>query len=87
VHVRVGELAGLEPELFKTAFETFRETRSCARAELALVAEAAEWRCKTCDAVVPRGEALTCPRCGGDARLARGGDVFLDRLELEVPDV
>lgn len=87
VHVRVGELAGVEPELFKTAFELLRETRSCRGAALVVVAVAAEWRCVACDAVLARGGILKCAACGGEARLMQGGDVFLDRLELEVPDV
>ncbi len=87
VHVRVGELAGVEPELFKTAFELLREARSCKGAALVVVAVPAEWRCRACDAALPRGGILECAACGGEARLAQGGDVFLDRLELEVPDV
>ena len=87
VHVRVGELAGVEPELFKTAFELLREQRSCRGAALEVVPEPAVWRCLACQAELPRGGILKCVACGGEARLAQGGDVFLDRLELEVPDV
>lgn len=87
VHLRVGELAGVEPELLRVAYETLREHRSCAEAPLQLVTEAAEWRCAGCGAELPRGGFLQCEACGGAAKLARGGEVFLDRLELEVPDV
>ena len=87
VHVRLGELAGVEPELFRLAFETLREGRACDGATLSIVHEPAEWRCRACDGAIARGAALQCPACGGAARLARGGDLFLDRLELEVPDV
>jgi hydrogenase nickel incorporation protein HypA/HybF len=87
VHVRVGELAGVEPELFKTAFEVLREARSCRGAALQVLAVPAEWHCIACDALLARGGILKCVACGGEARLTQGGDVFLDRLELEVPDV
>ncbi len=86
VHVRVGELAGVEPQLLKTAFENFRETRRCAEASIALVFEHASWVCGVCGSPMVRGELLQCS-CGGHAKLSKGGDVFLDRLEVEVPDV
>lgn len=86
VHVRVGELAGVEPKLLETAFETFREQRRCARASITLVYEEAAWTCARCGLPMARGELLQCS-CGGHARLSKGGDVFLDRLEVEVPDV
>jgi len=86
VFVRVGELAGVEPKLLETAFESYREMRQCAKASIELVFEEAMWTCASCSAPMARGELLQCP-CGGRARLAKGGDVFLDRLELEVPDV
>ncbi|MBL8718566.1 MAG: hydrogenase maturation nickel metallochaperone HypA [Myxococcales bacterium] len=87
VFVRVGELAGVEPELLRLAYDTLREGRSCASAAIELVSEPAEWQCRACALPIPRGEVLRCPRCEGEARLVRGGEVFLDRLELEVPDV
>ncbi|MBI2390878.1 MAG: hydrogenase maturation nickel metallochaperone HypA [Deltaproteobacteria bacterium] len=86
VHVRVGELAGVEPTLLRTAFEAFRESRGRPEAALALIEEPAEWACAKCGDAMARGAVLQCA-CGGAARLSRGGDVFLDRLELEVPDV
>ncbi len=87
VRLRVGELAGLEPELFRSAFEVTRGDRGHAAAELVIAFEAAVWACRACGAEVARGEALRCAACGGEARLARGGDMVLERIELEVPDV
>lgn len=86
VHVRVGELAGVEPKLLETAFETYREMRHCGKASITLSFEPASWACALCSAPMARGELLQCP-CGGHARLLKGGEVFLDRLEVEVPDV
>ncbi len=87
VRVRVGELAGLEPELFRTAFEVTRSDRCHPQAELELVYEAAVWTCVDCQAEVARGAELRCVVCGGQARLGKGADLILERLEVEVPDV
>lgn len=86
VYVRVGELAGVEPKLLSTAFETFRENRRCAQASLSVTFEPAAWKCAFCGNDMIRGELLQCS-CGGHAKLVKGGEVFLDRLEVEVPDV
>ncbi|MFO0746258.1 MAG: hydrogenase maturation nickel metallochaperone HypA [Myxococcota bacterium] len=86
VRMRVGALAGLEPELFRTAFETTRALRGHGAAELELVFEPALWRCRGCGEALAEGADLRCA-CGGEARLERGGDLVLERLELEEPDV
>ena len=88
LRVRVGELAGVEPELFRTAFEVIRGSRGHDdRAMLELVNEDAVWTCAACATRVPRGGVLRCETCGGAATLTGGGDIILDRIELEVPDV
>jgi hydrogenase nickel incorporation protein HypA/HybF len=86
VSVRVGELAGVDPELFRTAYETFRQGTICERAPLALRHVAATWSCPRCRRPVPRGAALACPDCKEPARLDDGGDALtLDGIDLEVP--
>jgi hydrogenase nickel incorporation protein HypA/HybF len=87
VRVRIGELAGVDPELFRTAFEGCRSDRGYRVAELTITVEKAVWLCDACGTSVPDGERLQCPSCDGPPRLAAGGDIVLDRLELEVPDV
>jgi hydrogenase nickel incorporation protein HypA/HybF len=87
ITVRIGELAGVDPELFRTAFEGCRTDRGYAAAELHVALEPAAWRCGACNTAVASGDLLRCPSCGGEARLAAGGDLLLDRLELEVIDV
>jgi hydrogenase nickel incorporation protein HypA/HybF len=84
--VRVGELSGVDPELFRTAYETFREGTLCAAAPLALTTVAATWSCPRCARALPRGAVLRCPACDVPARLDDGGDALtLDGIELEVP--
>jgi hydrogenase nickel incorporation protein HypA/HybF len=83
--VRVGELAGVDPELFQTAYDTFRAGTICAEVPLTLKQVAATWSCPKCLAVIPRGQALQCERCRSPARLDEGGDaLMLDGIDLEV---
>ena len=84
--VSVGELAGVDPELFRTAYDTFRAGTVCAAASLELRTVPARWACPGCARAIPRGEALTCPSCGLPARVDPGGDELrLQTVEMEVP--
>jgi len=89
LRVRIGELAGVEPALFDTAFAGCRAERGYAAAELVVIGEAAVWRCRRCATDLATGQALRCGACGddGDVALVAGDALFLDRVELEVPDV
>lgn len=84
VRVRIGELSGVEVDLLRTAYETFRERSICAAAELEVVPVAARWVCRGCGLPVGRGGILRCGECGAPARLAEGDEIILDRVELEV---
>jgi hydrogenase nickel incorporation protein HypA/HybF len=84
--VAVGELAGLDPELFQTAYDTFRAGTICERAAMELRRVPARWACPGCGREIPRGEVLTCPSCGLPARMSPGGDeILLETIEMEVP--
>lgn len=87
LEVRIGRLAGVEIELLRTAFETFRERTICEGAELAIEEVPAQWGCGRCGCEVPSGGPLRCPHCGGPARLVAGEEIFLDRVEMEVAHV
>jgi hydrogenase nickel incorporation protein HypA/HybF len=84
--ISLGELAGVDPELFRTAFETFREGTLCAKASLELVRHPARWSCPRCSRDFARGEALRCEACGVPARLDPNSDaLLLESVDLEVP--
>jgi hydrogenase nickel incorporation protein HypA/HybF len=84
--VRVGELAGVDPELFQTAYDTFRAGTICALAPLTLRKIPASWACPACQQAIPRGEVLRCPACDQPAKLDEGSDALtLDGIDLEVP--
>ena len=87
VTVRIGELAGVDEQLFRTAFDGCKTDRGYERASLEILAEAAVWICGACSGVVTAGRALRCAVCDGTARLDGGGELILQRLELEVNDV
>jgi len=87
VHVVVGRLAGVEPELFRSAFDLLKPAGPAPEAELALREEAERWTCPLCGGSAAPGSRLRCPDCDVPVRLTGGGDVLLERLELEVPDV
>ena len=84
LHVSIGELSGGEVPLLETAYETFRERTLCARAPMEVHPVAAEWACPACSRSIPRGATLRCPDCGRPARLTRGDEIVLDRIEMEV---
>ena len=85
VKVRIGEVAGVEVALLRTAYDTFRERTICAAAPLEVEEVATRWTCPAGHGDIARGHALACPACGRPARLAEGDDIVLEQLELEVP--
>lgn len=87
VEVRIGALAGVDSELFRTAFEGCRGERGYFAAALDIVEQGAAWQCVQCGVVVATGAPLVCAACAGDVRLSAGGDLILQRLELEVQNV
>jgi len=82
--VRIGEMAGVDVGLFRTAYDTFRERTVCADATLDIELVPAAWACQSCAAPIERGRPLRCDRCGQPARLVTGDEIMLDRIELEV---
>jgi hydrogenase nickel incorporation protein HypA/HybF len=85
VSITIGELSGVDPDLFTTAYNTFRERTICEDAELYLTIVPALWMCERCGQRIARGAVLRCDICGSPARLAEGDEITLDRIEMEVP--
>jgi len=84
--VSIGELAGVDPELFQTAYDTFRAGTICEKAPLELRRVPARWACPSCGKEIGKGEVLTCEGCALPARVAPGGDeILLETIEMEVP--
>jgi hydrogenase nickel incorporation protein HypA/HybF len=87
LHVRIGELSGVEKDLLASAYEICRESTLCAEADLIIHPVEKRWVCPSCDAALGDGDLLTCSRCGAPARLVQGDEIILQRIEMEVPDV
>jgi hydrogenase nickel incorporation protein HypA/HybF len=86
VRVSVGELAGVDPDLLRKAYELGRVGTVCALAPLEVTSWPASWTCPRCRAPIPRGGVLRCAACGEPAHLdERSAALLLDALELEVP--
>lgn len=84
VIVRIGELAGIEVGLLRTAYLLVREQTACATAPLDVVEVRAVWACRDCGGAIANGGPLRCARCGGAAALGQGDEIVLERIELEV---
>ena len=87
LHVKIGELAGVELDLLKTAFDTFRERTICDGAELLIQTVAPIWACPSCSRTVERGAILRCETCSRPARMTQGDEIILERIEMEAPNV
>lgn len=87
LHVKIGELSGVELDLLKTAFDTFRERTICEGAELAIDTVVATWACPSCDRAVAPGAILRCETCGRPARMVQGDEIILERIEMEAVNV
>ena len=87
LHVKIGELSGVEIDLLKTAFDTVRERTFCDGAELAIDTVAPAWACPSCERAVERGAILRCDACGRPARMIQGDEIILQRIEMEAPNV
>lgn len=82
--VRLGEMSGVDVELFKTAYLTFRERTICETADLDVEIVPVAWACESCGERIPPGRPLHCPRCFKPARLVGGDEIVLERIEMEV---
>ena len=82
--VRIGDLAGVDRELFESAFAACREGTVCAGAKLVVRPVHVRWVCSACGTRLASDGPLTCPGCRSPARLLEGDEIVLDRIELEV---
>jgi hydrogenase nickel incorporation protein HypA/HybF len=82
--VRIGVMAGVERELFNSAYELCREGTICERAELFIEPVEARWVCRGCGQEIISGQTLLCPACGSPPRLEAGDEIVLDQIEMEV---
>ncbi|MCC6751125.1 MAG: hydrogenase maturation nickel metallochaperone HypA [Deltaproteobacteria bacterium] len=85
VRVVVGQLAGVEPEALRFAFEVVARGTAVEGATLELVEELGRARCAPCATEVPLPSRFEpCPRCGGyELSLVAGDRLRLAELEVD----
>ncbi|RTZ69204.1 MAG: hydrogenase maturation nickel metallochaperone HypA [Aquificaceae bacterium] len=89
VVVGVGVLSGVEPDLLKIAFDTFKEKTICEEAELILEIEKVAVKCMDCgkESQLEGRFSRKCPLCGSlNTEIVRGQDLQLKSLEFELED-
>ena len=64
LEIKIGVLSGVEPELLKTAFETFKEGTMCEDAEFIMRIQTVVIKCEECgfEGELKKDEYL-CPNC------------------------
>ena len=85
VVVKIGVMSGVEPDLLKTAFDTFKEKTICEEAEFIITIQSVVVKCNECQKESTLKELqYTCPSCEStDLQIIDGEDMYLMQLELE----
>jgi hydrogenase nickel incorporation protein HypA/HybF len=84
IHLRIGPLSGVEPQLLEQAFPLARAGTIAADAELVIESLPIRVRCDTCGAETPATPSrLVCGRCGDwHTRMVSGDELLLASVEL-----
>jgi len=85
VVVKIGIMSGVEPDLLKTAFETFKEGTMCEDCEYIQNIQKIKIKCFNCDTISElETHEYACPKCNSvELDVIDGEDMFLMQLELE----
>ncbi len=87
VAIKVGVLSGVEPDLLKTAFDTFKQEGICRDATLEMTIQPLVISCLECGMESePDGRNVVCPQCKAFTPVLDGEDLMLMQLELEQPE-
>lgn len=84
VVVKIGVMSGVEPDLLKTAFDTFKEDTVCHDAEFIINIQKVVILCKECQTEKVLEELeYKCGQCGStNISVLDGEDMYLMQLEL-----
>lgn len=88
VHLKIGPLAGVEPELLKTAFTMAARGTIAQSAELSVTESQVQVYCHDCrDTYRVAPNRLCCPSCGScSTQLASGDELVLQSVDLTLID-
>ena len=85
VVVKIGVMSGIEPELLKTAFDTFKEGTVCENCKYIQQIQSVVIKCYNCnvESTLSKNE-YCCPICQGTkVDVIDGEDLMLMQLELQ----
>ena len=85
VVVKIGVMSGVEPDLLKTAFDTFKQGTICENCEYIQNIQKIKVKCNSCDITseLEKNE-YSCPKCESvELDVIDGEDLMLMHLELE----
>jgi hydrogenase nickel incorporation protein HypA/HybF len=85
VVVKIGVLSGVEPDLLKTAFDTFKEQTVCDKADFVMNIQKVQILCHDCSttSILDKNE-FSCPNCQSvNVKVEDGEDMYLMSLEIE----
>ena len=85
VVVGIGEMSSVEPQLLKTAFDTFKLETMAESAVMEIQRTPLKAECFDCSAdFVPTMSDFLCPKCGSaNTKLVSGDELLLLSLEIE----
>lgn len=85
VVVKIGVLSGVEPDLLKSAFDTFKEATICENADFIINSQPVVIECGECGHQTTLDEMeFKCQKCGSlKVFTIDGEDMYLMSLELE----
>lgn len=90
VKVLIGELSGVVPELFRSAFNSYKKGTIADKARLEIKITRIKFKCQNCGKVITAKNIMdesfsyTCPSCNSkEMELIAGRDLYLEKLEIE----
>lgn len=84
VHLLIGELAGVETESLRLAFDALVRDTIAADAVLTWERIPLTGRCHDCGSEMHiRPQDVLCPRCGGGMEIVAGREMRVDYIEME----
>ncbi|HRD02833.1 MAG TPA: hydrogenase maturation nickel metallochaperone HypA [Candidatus Saccharicenans sp.] len=90
VSVSVGELSGVVPDLFRSAFQSYKKGTIADKSRLQLKMVKIKFKCRSCGReitarnIMDESFSYVCPACGSrDMELVAGRDLYLEKLEIE----
>jgi len=85
IKLQIGQLSGIVPELFRSAFEIYKKETVAADAELEIDIVPFKVKCQKCKTEMTKEDfILTCDQCGSnDIKSLCGTELLLETIELE----